>query len=83
MDELISGKIVLDRLYRSNVLGLGQVGQHGELLSKLRHPHGHVTRVVTTQQQPIATQASSLLQMAPIRKSPFVHGTFAVKTRLS
>ena len=35
LDELISGKIVLDRLYRSNVLGLGQVGQHGELLSKL------------------------------------------------
>ena len=35
LDELISGNVVLDRLDRSKVLGLGQVGQHGELLSKL------------------------------------------------
>ena len=34
LGELISGKVVLDRLDRSNVLGMGQVGQHGELLSK-------------------------------------------------
>ena len=35
LGELISGKVVLDWLDRSNVLGMGQVGQHGELLSKL------------------------------------------------
>ena len=35
LGELISGKVVLDRLDRSNVLGMGQVGQHGELLTKL------------------------------------------------
>ena len=34
LGELISGKVVLDWLDRSNVLGMGQVGQHGELLTK-------------------------------------------------
>ena len=33
--EVISGDIVLDWLDRGNVLGLGQVGQHGQLLTKL------------------------------------------------
>lgn len=31
----ISGDVVLNRLDRGDVLGLGQVGQHGELLAKL------------------------------------------------